>query len=40
MEYNITDATFKEEIKEGLVLVDFGQLGVAHVVCKLQFLNN
>ncbi|WP_270740562.1 thioredoxin [Lactococcus formosensis] len=23
MEYNITDATFKEEIKEGLVLVDF-----------------
>ena len=23
MEYNITDATFKEEINEGLVLVDF-----------------
>ena len=23
MEYNITDATFKAEIKEGLVLVDF-----------------
>lgn len=40
MEYNITDATFDEETKEGLVLIDFGQLGVVHVVCKRLFWNN
>ena len=36
----ITDATFEQETKDGLVLVDSGQLGVAHVVCKVQSWTN
>lgn len=36
MALEVTDATFVEETKEGLVLIDFGQLGVVHVVCKHQ----
>lgn len=33
----ITDKTFNEETDKGLVLIDFGQLGVVHVVCKHRF---
>lgn len=29
----ITDATFEDETSEGVVLTDFGQLGVVHVRC-------
>ena len=32
----ITDATFEQETKDGLVLVDFWATCVVHVVCKVQ----
>ncbi len=36
MAHVITDATFEQETSQGLVLIDFGQLGVVHAACKLQ----
>ena len=36
----VTDTTFNEETDKGLVLVDFGQLGVDLVACKHQFWIN
>ena len=33
----VTDATFAEETKDGLVLIDFGQLGAVHAACRRLF---
>ena len=36
MAHVITDATFEQETSQGLVLIDFGQLGAVHAACKLN----
>ncbi len=40
MVHVLTDATFEQETSQGLVLVDFGQLGVVLAGCRHQSWNS